>query len=91
MYTCYPVVPLGFLQATGLAVDFDQLVQVLRTREVTVTGGMNIARAPWNNPALRGLIAMVRALEQRPQTVGLVHGNGGLGYAQGIALLVGGA
>ena len=49
----------------------------------------NIARAPWNNPALNAVIAMYETLCARsaPATVGAVHGNGGLGYRQGVAIL----
>ena len=48
---------------------------------------MNLARAPWNNPALNGLITMYHQLMDSPQQFGLVHGNGGIGYRQGIAIL----
>jgi hypothetical protein len=60
---------------------------LLSEREVTVTGGMNLARAPWNNPALNALIVMCERLNAGSATMGAVHGNGGLGYKQGFAIL----
>ena len=51
-YTCYPVAPLGFLLASGIVQSLDEVESLLASREITVTGGMNLARAPWNNPAL---------------------------------------
>ena len=55
--------------------------------EITVTSGMNLGCAAWNNPALTALIVMVRGLTEGPIALGAVHGNGGLGYRQGVALL----
>ncbi|MDP2561076.1 hypothetical protein [Psychrobium sp. 1_MG-2023] len=86
-YTCYPVVPMALLQATGLIRNLNQLPGFLSEHSVTITGGMNLARAPWNNPALNGLIEMYQQLTDSQCEYGLVHGNGGLGYRQGIALL----
>lgn len=85
-YTCYPVVPLALLNISGAATSFESLQQFLANKPLTQTGGMNLARAPWNNPAMNGLIAMYEQL-QKIRTTGIVHGNGGLGYKQGIALL----
>lgn len=87
VYTCYPLVPLAFLQATQLVPDLAGLASFLEQYEITVTGGMNLARAPWNNPALNGLIRMYQCLTEQPQQWGLIHGNGGLGYRQGVVLL----
>lgn len=87
VYTCYPVVPLAFLLSSGLVQDPQQLREFLSQHLVTITGGMNLARAPWNNPALNGLISMYQRLCQGPEQFGMVHGNGGLGYRQGVALL----
>lgn len=86
-YTCFPVVPLGFLLASGLAQDIDAITPLLAKHEITVTGGMNIARAPWNNPALNALIVMCDRLSVGDAEYGAVQGNGGLGYRQGVALL----
>jgi len=86
-YTCFPPVPLGLLLAVGLATDAASLTRVLADHEITVTGGMNLAGAPWNNPALHGLIALVEQLETSEAHLGLVHGNGGLGGYQGVAIV----
>ena len=91
-YTCYPVVPMGFLLASGLVKTPDELPRFLQHYPVTITGGMNLARAPWNNPALNGIIVMVQRLQKSDgsiddKKVGLVHANGGLGYRQGVVIL----
>ena len=86
VYTCYPVVPLAFLLTTGAVTEPQQLLSFIQQRPLTVTGGMNLARGPWNNPALNGLIQLCHQLSnEQPQAV--LHGNGGLGYRQGIAVL----
>jgi len=86
-YTCYPVVPLAFLLKTGIAPSLEAVPELLERFEITVTGGMNLGRAAWNNPALNALIVMYRRLTEGPIALGAVHGNGGLGYRQGVALL----
>lgn len=86
-YTCYPVVPMAFLLVSGLVDMLDQLPDFLQQHSITVTGGMNLARAPWNNPALNALITMHHRLLEGEEVYGMVHGNGGLGYRQGVALL----
>jgi hypothetical protein len=86
-YTCYPVVPMAFLLVSGIAEKFDDIARILDEHEVTVTGGMNLARAPWNNPALNALVRMYEKFRDGRVRIGLVHGNGGLGYKQGIAIL----
>lgn len=86
-YTCYPVIPLALLLVTGAVASPSGLLDFLHAKKITVTGGMNLARAPWNCPALRALIAMARRLTEGPETLGLVHANGGLGARQGLALL----
>ncbi len=87
-YTCFPVVPLAFLLASGIVQSPSQIPDLLKTHEITITAGMNIARAPWNNPALHGLIAMHQHLSNpHAPAHGFVHANGGLGYRQGLALL----
>jgi hypothetical protein len=87
-YTCFPVVPMAFLQVSGLIDVLDEMPDFLTRHSVTITGGMNLARGAWNNPALNGLISMHHRLLQGDEHIGLVHGNGGLGYRQGVALLV---
>ena len=60
---------------------------VIEGHPITVTGGMNLAGAPWNNPALHALIVMHERLLEGPEECGLVHGNGGVGGYQGVAIL----
>lgn len=86
-YTCYPVVPLALLIKSGAATDKAALLHLLNTKAITQTGGMNLGRGAWNNPALNGLIAMCHSLQNQVHRRGIVHGNGGLGYKQGIAVL----
>ncbi len=86
VYTCFPVVPLAFMVAADWAKTPAEMLALLERREITTSGGMNFARAPWNNPALHGLILVARAV-LAGASVGLVHGNGGLGGRQGIAVL----
>lgn len=85
-YTCYPVAPLALLMKAGALQTEKEILRWLENKALTCTGGMNLARAPWNNPALNGLISVCEQL-QHHKTQALVHGNGGLGYKQGIALL----
>lgn len=85
-YTCFPPVPLAFLECSGLAQTPTEMMVFLKKNPITVSGGMNFARAPWNNPALRGLIMVAETLKTK-NAYGIVHGNGGLGGRQGIALL----
>ena len=87
VYTCYPVVPMGFLLAAEMIASVEQMPAFLERYEVTVTGGMNLAGAPWNNPALHALIAMYKKMKSSPHRYGAVHGNGGLGFGQGVAIL----
>ena len=86
-YTCYPVVPMAFLLVSGLIDTLDEMSSFLAKHTITVTGGMNLARAAWNNPALNALIVMHQRLTNDKESVGLVHGNGGLGYRQGVAII----
>ncbi|MEY8247704.1 MAG: hypothetical protein RPT11_04910 [Bermanella sp.] len=86
-YTCYPVVPMAFLIVSGLVDVLDDMPEFLAQHSITVTGGMNLAKAAWNNPALNGLITMYRRLCDGSEALGLVHGNGGLGYRQGVAIM----
>lgn len=86
-YTCYPVVPMAFLLVSGLVDVLENAPEFLQQHLITVTGGMNLARAPWNNPALNGIVTMYQRLCEGDEEVGMVHANGGLGYRQGVALM----
>lgn len=86
-YTCYPPIPMAFLLATEIVGDMAQLPAILKDYEITITGGMNFAKAPWNNPALNGIIEMYQKLKNaKKSSYGLVHGNGGIGEVQGVAI-----
>jgi hypothetical protein len=87
VYSCYPVIPFAFLLASGLAPAFDDIDSILHHYDMTVTGGMNIARAAWNNPALNALVSMYKRLCSTGTRLGAVHGNGGLGFKQGVAFI----
>ncbi|OIJ14562.1 hypothetical protein BKP35_06585 [Anaerobacillus arseniciselenatis] len=87
VYSCYPPIPIAFLLATGMIDHIEQLSDFLEQYEVTITGGMNFARAPWNNPALNALIEIHQKLKEGTRKYGLVHGNGGIGETQGVAIL----
>jgi len=86
-YTCYPVVPMAFLLKSGLVDAVEDIPDFLEKHSITITGGMNLARAAWNNPALNGFVTMHKRLCDGPEKLGLIHGNGGLGYRQGIAIV----
>lgn len=87
LYTCFPPVPLAFLLTTKMVDSKSELPDFLLKYDITITGGMNFAGAPWNNPALNGLIEMVKIMRKGGEKYGLVHGNGGIGEIQGIAIL----
>ncbi|HPI88997.1 MAG TPA: hypothetical protein PK859_06785 [Spirochaetota bacterium] len=87
VYTCYPVIPMAFLLVTGIAGSIPGLTALLDTHDVTLTGGMNLARAPWDNPALNALIAAYDRIKTGPIRTACIHGNGGLGYKQGVAII----
>lgn len=88
-YTCYPPIPIALLLAAGFVNNINEIGEFLKHHEITVTGGMNLARAPWNNPALNGLIAVTEQLVKGRALYGVIHGNGGIGEAQGITVLEG--
>lgn len=87
LYTCYPPIPLAFLLTTNMVKNIREIPEFLLNYEITITGGMNFARAPWNNPALNALIEMYNTLKNGTGKYGLVHGNGGIGETQGVAIL----
>jgi hypothetical protein len=86
-YTCYPVVPMAFLLVSGLVDVLEDIPDFLAEHSITITGGMNLAKAAWNNPALNALVLMHHRLCGGQEMLGLIHGNGGLGYRQGIAIV----
>jgi len=86
-YTCYPVVPMAFLLVSGLIEVLEDMPDFLAEHSITITGGMNLAKAAWNNPALNALVLMHQRLCDGQEKLGLIHGNGGLGYRQGIAII----
>lgn len=86
-YTCYPPIPIALLLVSGLVDNINEVEGFLKDNEITITGGMNLARAPWNNPALNALIEMTQRLVKGHCPYGLVHGNGGIGEAQGVTIL----
>lgn len=85
-YTCYPPIPLAFLLCCGFVRDAAELPAFLERHAITVEGGISLARAPWNCPALRAAIRMHDKLQTDPAPYGLVHGNGGMGETQGLAM-----
>ena len=86
-YTCFPVVPLAFLLVSGIAASPAEIPEILQHHEITITGGINLARAPWNNCAINALVELCSLLRMGISSLGAVHGNGGLGCRQGVAIL----
>lgn len=86
-YTCYPVVPLALLLHGKFVDNWQAIPTWLAEHRLTLNGGMNLNRAPWNLPALRALIEMTQTLHTSDKPLGGVQGNGGLGYKQGFAIL----
>lgn len=88
VYSCYPVVPVALLLKLRLVRNVNQFHEFLKKHEVTVTGGLNLGKAPWNLTSLNFLIAMRdRLINSQNHKYGLVHGNGSLGNQQGITIL----
>ena len=88
VYTCYPVVPLSFLLSTAMVDNKSSLYSFLDKYPVTITGGLNLAKAPWNNTTLSAIIDMIDFLRSQ-QTVKLagIHSVCALGYLQGFLIL----
>lgn len=86
-YTCYPVVPMGLLLRLGLVNKVQEIPELLKWHEITVTGGLNLGKAPWNLTSLNAIIVMRERLLTSKIKLGLVHGNGSLGNQQGITIL----
>ncbi|MBR2551690.1 MAG: hypothetical protein IKF05_01685 [Erysipelotrichaceae bacterium] len=85
-YTCYPTSPFGLLFACDLVRSVEEIYPFLERHEITVEGGMSLGRAPWNCSAFRNAILIAQKLSASSQHYGLVHGNGGMGETQGLAL-----
>jgi len=77
LYSCFPAAVEVQAAELGLSLD----------RDLTLTGGMTFGGGPFNNYALQGAAAMVRALggADRP-TVGLTSAVSGLLTKPGVAL-----
>ncbi|MFZ4714973.1 MAG: hypothetical protein ACOYL6_14735 [Bacteriovoracaceae bacterium] len=87
-YTCYPVVPMALILKLGLVKKMHEIPEFLQNYEITVTGGLNLGKAPWSLTALNSIIVMrERLLSSKKSHLGLVHGNGSLGNQQGITIL----
>lgn len=88
VYTCFPVIPLAFIYESAIATNIVEVEKLLDEYPITVTGGMNLAKAPWNLPVLRSIIVMYHKLLTNPDIAYAgIHGNGGLGEKQGFLLL----
>ncbi len=85
-YTCYPTSPFGLMYACDFVKNVEDFYPVLEKHEITVEGGMSFGRAPWNCPAFRNAIIVANKLKDSEEHYGLVHGNGGMGETQGLAL-----
>jgi hypothetical protein len=87
-YTCYPVVPLAFLLKTGLVDNLKSVPSFLEKYPITISGGLNLAKAPGNNTTLNAIIEMVQCLRSATgPTIGGIHSNGALGYSQAFCIL----
>jgi hypothetical protein len=88
VYTCYPVVPLGFLLATGFAGSIREIREFVAGCPLTITGGLNLAKAPWNNTTLYAIAEMANRLKMGDAPcLGGIHSVGALGYKQAFAIL----
>ena len=88
IYSCYSVVPMGFLMATGFVENFAEIPAFAEEFPFTITGGLNLAKAPWNNTTVQTLASMFHALKSnQTPNIGGVHSIGALGYLQGFTIL----
>jgi len=88
IYTCYPVVPLGFLLATGMSSSTKDIPRFLDEYPLTITGGLNLSKAPWNNTTLSAFVSMAKRLRaNKSQTIGGIHSIGAIGYKQAFVIL----
>jgi hypothetical protein len=87
-YTCYPVVPIGFLLATGFAASPNDILDFVSRFPLTITGGLNLAKAPWNNTTVYAMAQMADRLKAPgAPSLGGIHSVGALGYKQAFAIL----
>jgi acetyl-CoA C-acetyltransferase len=77
-YSCFPIAVFNVRDGLGIPPD--------DPRPLTMTGGLPFFGGAGNNYSMHGVAAMVRALRQRPEAVGLVAANGGFlsKYSVGI-------
>jgi len=68
LYSCFPVVPKMALRVLG---------PDAAARAPTVTGGLTFFGGPLNNYMSHAVCAMVRALRDAPDEIGLLYGQGG--------------
>jgi hypothetical protein len=88
IYSCFPVVPIAFLLRSGLVARAEDVPAFLARHPVSVTGGLNLGRAPGNNTTLSALVDVVQRLRRAPPgTVGAVHSLSALGYKQALTVL----
>lgn len=86
LYTCYPIVPLGFLLETGWGATVDELRDFLKKFPITIDGGLNLSRAPANNTTLNDLISIWLHRKNKPGIYG-IHSVCALGHIQAFAIL----
>lgn len=87
IYSCYPVVPMAFFYATGLARDPDSAIDFLDRHQATITGGLNLARAPWNNSTLSAMVQATQMIRSGQTPIIGIHSLAALGYKQAFAIL----
>jgi hypothetical protein len=88
IYTCYPIVPIAFLLHAGLVASADDVPAFLEQHAITISGGLNLAKAPSNNTTLRALVDMTRKLRGHAAAqFGGIHSIAALGYKQAFAVL----
>lgn len=87
VYSCYPIPAIAFLLKSGFT-NTNDLYNFLDENAITITGGLNLGRAPWNNTVLNSLVRGVELLSKsnHKRYIG-IHGNGSLGYQQGFLIL----
>jgi acetyl-CoA C-acetyltransferase len=67
LYSCFPSAVQIAARELGLSLE----------RELTVTGGMSFAGAPWSSYTMHAVASMVALLRGDPTTTGLISANGG--------------
>ncbi len=88
VYTCYPVVPLGFLLSTSMVPSTKDIPKFLEEYPLTITGGLNLSKAAYNNTTLCAFASMAKKLRASKSTaIGGIHSVGAIGYKQAFAIL----